>query len=160
MSGECDKCGEHCLECRCLDISISCDIQSRIAPIYEKYKDYPKELIDALEFFIEAIDEDRTARETYRREGGYMKSPEAFIDNILFNRWPFPQTVNEEPKKDKSSGYICRVCAVNKGAVPPKDHVCTWHRAKCHFCNEEANLCHTSDWNWPDKKELEGDREV
>ena len=62
MSGECDKCGEHCLECSCLNESISCDIQSRLAPIYEEYKDYPDELLDAFQFFIEAIDNDQYAR--------------------------------------------------------------------------------------------------
>ena len=38
-----------------IDKEISCEIQSKLAPIYCKYKDYPKELVDALQYCIEAI---------------------------------------------------------------------------------------------------------
>ena len=157
MSGECEKCGEHCLDCKCLDISISMDIQSRIAPIYEKYKDYPNELIDAFEFFIESVGDAQEKRLMGIHAKSSASVPHIFMDNIIFNWWPF--TKKEELKKDDKSGYICRLCAVKMGAVPPVDHVCTWHRAKCHFCGEEANLCHTSDWNWPNKRDLERNRE-
>jgi len=61
---------------------------------------------------------------------------------------------------DLLPGYICRSCAMRLNAVPPKNHVCTWHRGRCNFCGEEANLCHTSDWNWPDRRYLEEDREI
>lgn len=57
------------------------------------------------------------------------------------------------------SGYICHSCAVQLGAVPPKNHICSWHRAKCDFCANDANLCHTSDWDWPNKRYLEEERE-
>lgn len=131
----CKNCGEHCFECRCIDESISNDIQSKIAPIYEKYKDHPNELMDAFEFFMEAIDNDQCAR---------------FLCNY---RYP-------TEKKGLQAGYICRVCSTSKGAVPPKDHVCTWHKGKCDFCPEIAMLCHTSDWNWPGNECLEEGRET
>jgi len=61
--------------------------------------------------------------------------------------------------EDLYGGFICRSCALKFGAVPPRDHVCTWHRGICDFCLEEANLCHTTDWNWPDNPEMAYGRE-
>jgi len=61
---------------------------------------------------------------------------------------------------DVMDGYICRCCAIKLNAVAPRGHVCTWHRGICDFCSEEANLCHTSDWNWPDFNYLEEGREL
>ena len=56
-------------------------------------------------------------------------------------------------------GYICRQCAMKMNAVSPTDHVCKWYRGICDFCDEEDNLCHTSDWDWPDMRYLEEGRE-
>jgi len=57
-------------------------------------------------------------------------------------------------------GYICKECAVKKGALPSILHVFTSHQGKCSFCNKLKTLNHTSDWNWPHAKELERNREV
>lgn len=143
MLGKCNKCGEHCLECKCVDESISCDIQSMIAPIYEKYKDHPSEFVDALQFFLDAISDDI-----------YMRYLEDFKKELIES--------SKEPIKSSNeikSGYICRTCAVKLGAFPVKDHICTCHEGICYFCNEKASLCHTSDWNWPNKRCLETTRE-
>jgi hypothetical protein len=57
-------------------------------------------------------------------------------------------------------GYICQPCAIKLNAIPPKDHVCTSHKGNCDFCTKETYLCHTSDWDWPDKRYLEEKREM
>ena len=57
-------------------------------------------------------------------------------------------------------GYICRKCALEKGASATKGHVCTTHQAECPYCNEMQYLSHLSDWNWPDKKALETNMEI
>jgi hypothetical protein len=37
MSGECDKCGEHCLDCKCMFISTIINLQIKISPsLHEK----------------------------------------------------------------------------------------------------------------------------
>ena len=160
MSGECEKCGEHCLECRCINEEISAKIQAKIEPIYEKFKSYPNELIDAFERFIEEIDIDAYSRlfdEHVQRLG---TRPSFNTDSLIFNFWPFSKKNRKAlENEDIKEGYICRVCATRLNAVPPKNHVCTWFRGKCEFCGETANLCHTSDWNWPDLPHLEEDRE-
>ena len=57
-------------------------------------------------------------------------------------------------------GYICRKCAITKGAVPVEGHRCTSHMAICECCHESETLCHTSDWDWPNNKTLEKNREI
>lgn len=59
--------------------------------------------------------------------------------------------------------YICSVCAKSYGATWPEDHVATWHSAICQYCNQEAGVCHLSDWNWPKGHSIglqAGEREV
>ena len=38
------------------------EIHAKLLKVYHTYKDYPEELIEALEFFIEAVDNDQFAR--------------------------------------------------------------------------------------------------
>ena len=56
--------------------------------------------------------------------------------------------------------YICQSCALLSGAQFPKSHICTHHKSKCPYCNEKKSLCHTSDYDWPNNKELEKNREI
>ena len=58
------------------------------------------------------------------------------------------------------SGYICEKCALKLNATHPECHVCTVHTGICEFCKKSERLVHTSDWNWPDKKYLEANRET
>ena len=60
---------------------------------------------------------------------------------------------------DIISGYICNSCAIKMNAIFPEGHQCTWHSGICSFCKEDNNLCHTSDYNWPDARYLEEGRE-
>jgi hypothetical protein len=157
MSGECEKCGEHCLECNCLDTHVCAVIEEKIEKIYEKYKPYPQETMHALQTFMNVLDEDRYARMIEKENEKLARNPTMYLD-IDGNLEKFKDS--ESPVGEEiEPGYICRLCAVKLNAVPPKFHVSTWHRGKCDFCGEEANLCHTSDWSWPDKPYLEEGRE-
>jgi len=57
------------------------------------------------------------------------------------------------------SSYICRDCAIKNGAEPVIGHCFTAHSDKCPHCNKTKSLAHTSDWNWPNNKKLEKNRE-
>ena len=56
--------------------------------------------------------------------------------------------------------YICRECALAKGAVGVEGHACTAHFDLCKYCKENDWLAHLSDWNWPDHPKLEKNREL
>jgi len=158
MSGECEKCGEHCLDCQCLDIHICAVIEEKIEKIYEKYKQYPKETMHSLQTFMNILDEDEMARMRDREEEEFSRNPRMFLD--LDGALEGFESERDQIEGEVEPGYICRCCAMRLNAVPPKHHICTWHRGKCEFCGEIANLCHTSDWSWPDKPYLEADREI
>ena len=59
-----------------------------------------------------------------------------------------------------NEGYICRECAIKNGAIAIKCHICTSHLAICEHCHESKSLCHTSDWDWPNDRTLEKNREI
>ena len=65
-----------------------------------------------------------------------------------------------EKNKLIESGYICRDCAKANGARGACCHAYTVHMGKCSICGEEKYLGHTSDWDWPEQKDLERNREV
>lgn len=46
MSGDCDKCGEHCLDCKCNEIRISPSIPLKISINKEYFRKKFTELID------------------------------------------------------------------------------------------------------------------
>lgn len=45
--------------------------------------------------------------------------------------------------------YICGECAEKAGGVWPRDHVATFHAAKCAECGQVKSIAALSDWNWP-----------
>ena len=57
-------------------------------------------------------------------------------------------------------GYICRDCAIKNGGLTVKGHIYTTHQAICENCHESRTLAHTSDWDWPNDKTLEKNREI
>jgi hypothetical protein len=58
------------------------------------------------------------------------------------------------------AGFICRDCAELGGAIWPVCHVATFHTGECDSCGEKKSLCHTNDYDWPNRPELELDREL
>jgi len=118
------------------EVVISESIQTELASTVTRYLHHKRSLIDALDWILTTIIND------YKNELDVYK-----------NTW-------ESGNEDIKAGYICRSCALKLKATPRKDYGCTWHHGKCYFCGEETNLCHTSDWNWTDRRYLEEDREV
>ena len=57
------------------------------------------------------------------------------------------------------SGYICTPCAEKDKCQWPEGHVATAHTGVCDWCKEPAALCHSTDWQWPNKKMLPEERE-
>ena len=166
MSGECEECGEHILDCLCKgrislsvgEMVVSEEIQSRLAPIIIEHLDTKLALIDALNWILTVIVNDHERNLDVYGRSWRAKELSWYDVGDQFNSWPCaPKMV--EGDEEMPGGYICRACAMKYGAVPPRDHECTWHRGICVYCEEEANLCHTSDWNWPDMRYLEENRE-
>lgn len=56
-------------------------------------------------------------------------------------------------------GYICRGCAKSANCAWPDGHVATAHHGICDYCKDIADVCATSDWNWPNKKMRPEERE-
>lgn len=138
------------------EICISEEIQSRLAPIITDYLDDKKSLIDALDWILMVIVNDQKNNleaSRYLWEGKHKKKIEIKDETLIINdlnHYLHPETSMVEGEEDAFGGYICRQCAIKMGAVPPQDHICTWHAGKCDFCSKEANLCHTTNWNWPE----------
>jgi len=161
MSGECEKCGEHCLECECDktkltidEICISEEIQCELATIITMYLNNKRPLIDALEWILTVIVNDhRNGLNLYKNLWASM----AEEDDPFYSLYTEFGLV--EGEEGMQPGYICRYCAFKLNATAPTYHSATWHYGTCDFCNEEGNLCHTSDWDWTDQRHLEEDRE-
>ena len=166
MPGECDECGEQALESICdkaefgkltvREICVSEEIQSRLAPIVTNYLDNKRPLIDALEWVLQVIvNDERHGLECYRNVWERKPKNKIDIEHDAFiirdvDHYLHPERKMVEGEEDSFGGYICRVCAFQMGAIPPKNHVCTWHVGICDFCSKKANLCHTTDWSWPE----------
>ena len=56
-------------------------------------------------------------------------------------------------KRFEDLGYLCGKCARENGGDWPEGHCATWHRGECNQCKAGADLCHWSDWNWPNHPE-------
>lgn len=57
-------------------------------------------------------------------------------------------------------GYICTECAEGNGCTWPEEHMATWHEGTCDFCELTADVCHSTDWGWPDKTMQPEEREI
>ncbi len=58
MLCECVKCGEHWLDCTCIDETLVWEVQEKVSAVYLKYKDHPREFAEALGFFIDVAQDD------------------------------------------------------------------------------------------------------
>ena len=134
---------------------LSDTIQTELAPIVLKYITNKRPLIDALDWTLKVIFNDHKNGLTV-----FENIHKNYYNKLFALDDPFYTILDRvEGDEDIIPGYICRACALKLNATPPKDHICTWHHGICDFCGEDTNLCHTSDWNWTDRRYLEEGRE-
>ena len=50
-----------------------------------------------------------------------------------------------------TNSYICTPCAEKQGCTWPKVHAATFHTGECNYCHKDVSVCHTTDWDWPNK---------
>jgi hypothetical protein len=134
---------------------LSDTIQEELSPIIMKYINNKRPLIDALEWLLTIIFNDyKNGLNAYENVHKFSKNKLFAVDDPYF-------TVLDRVEGDEDiiAGYICRPCALKLNATVPKGHVATWHHGICDFCGEDTNLCHTSDWEWTDRRYLEEGRE-
>jgi len=139
-------------------------IQNTLLPILVNYLDDKPAIIDALDWILRVIvNDEKNDLNVYKNLYDFNKAKaeqereKGEIEELYYSF--YPKTVFPREEELIKSGYICRSCAMKLGAIPVEDHVCTYHFCICEFCGEEQNLCHTSDWSWPDARYLEEGRE-
>jgi hypothetical protein len=134
---------------------LSDTIQDELSPIIIKYINNKRPLIDALEWLLTIIFNDhKNGLNAYENVHKFSKNKLFAVDDPYF-------TVLDRVEGDEDiiPGYICRSCALKLNATATKGYVSTWRHGICDFCGEDTNLCHTSDWEWTDRRYLEEGRE-
>jgi len=114
------------------EIVTSEEIQSQLAPIIIEYIEEKRALIDALDWILTVIVNDQ--------QNGL---------DVFENSWGRLESQRVEGEEDIGD-YLCCHCAKKLGAIAPEDRICTWYTGICGFCLEETNICHSTDWDWPD----------
>ena len=121
-------------------IKISEWIQHLMTPIVETYLCEKAALVDALDFIL----------------SGLSNCEDSELSTYLSSQYPADEWIDTD---DGMVGVcICRSCAVRFGAVSPKNRKIVWHRGICPYCEEEANVSYTGDWEWIDMRYLEEDK--